>query len=139
MKSKVETGHARNVENFKKLIQTVKPFSLYNPSMKEISLESLEEMYKSAHYVVMDVERKRKENSIAIHKRQQEYKRLKPLATRLYNMAAILNLNEGDMEQIKSLRNVIQGSPQTKRKISAMERQSVRAYSTSRQSFTQLA
>ncbi|MCM5663218.1 hypothetical protein [Galbibacter mesophilus] len=139
MKLQNETGHAINVANFQLLMEQVAVYENYNPPIESLILENLRELYNKARIVLTELEQKRTDNKKAIHNRQEVFENLKPLTTRIINHLEILNLNEGTLQQAKSLRNQIQGSNYAKPKKETREGEDVKTISTSRQSYNQLA
>ena len=110
MSQQYETGNAKNVANLQKLIEQVTVYTAYNPSVENLTLESLNTLYNNALAALSDVEEKRNANKNAIHLRQQDYENLKPVTTRIINQLDILNLSKGTLDQVKSLNRLIQGS-----------------------------
>lgn len=139
MSKQIETGHAKNVANLQKLIEQVTVYTEYNPSVDNLTLANLSALYTTALTAVNEIETKRIANKLAIHTRQGAYEDLRPLTTRIINHLDILGLSEGILDQAKSLNRLIQGSSR-KKVISPTDTTEItRTYSTSRQSYTQLA
>lgn len=139
MSKQYETGHARNVASFQKLIEQVTIFPEYNPAIPALTLESLTALYPKALSSVNQAETQRIAYSNAVHARQQAYKPLKPTATRVVNYLELLNLPAGTEAQARSLNRAIQGSTTPKKQTTEKAEDDTPTVSTSRQSYTQLA
>lgn len=139
MSSKSEVGHAKNVANLQKLIQQISVYSLYNPPVPELTIDSLQNLYTTANAKLTEVEEKRNANKNAIALRQDAFKNLKTNCTRITNRLEILGLSQGTLNQAKSLNRTIQGAK--KKTASAPEegKEAPKTISTSRQSYTQQA
>jgi hypothetical protein len=135
MSQQFETGHAKNVANLEMLIEQIKTFSNYNPSIDNLKIPEITTLYNNALASLNNVKSKRIANKNAIHTRQDLYIKLKSTSTRIINQLDILNLKEGVFNQAKSLNKLIQGSGKTEKEAD----QQNSSKSTSRQSYTQLA
>ena len=104
---------------------------------KTLKLQTCKTLHTEAATVLNGVEEKRNANKKAIHERKVAFENLKPVCTRIINFLEILSLNEGTLNQAKSLNRQIQGG--TKRTKPTVEENDTpaRTISTSRQSFTQ--
>ena len=139
MKSTSETGHAKNIANLQKLTEKVSVYTLYNPPVENITINSLQTLYTTAATKLSEVEEKRNANKNAITLRQSAYEKLKPTCTRIINHLEILALPQGTINQAKSINRLIQGG-QKKTKTTPQEgTESPKNISTSRQSYTQQA
>lgn len=114
MSKQFETGHAKNVAHLQKLIQQVATYTEYSPSVDNVTLSSLNTLYATAHTVINEIENMRIANKQAIHNRQEAYKNIKPLSTRIINNLEILGLTQGTLDQAKSLNHLIQGASRKK-------------------------
>lgn len=139
MSHQYETGNAKNVANFQKLIEQITLFTDYNPSISSLTLENLNTLYTTAHTSITELLTARNANKVAKHKRQQDYENLKPLCTKVINLLEILGLNKGDLDQAKSLNNSIQGYRKKKTTTDSNQEEEHKSISTSRQSYTQKA
>ena len=139
MSQQIETGHAKNVANFEKLIEQVKTYSAYNPSIDNLKIPKLTSLYNDALTSLNTVKEKRIANKNAISDRQKAYEGLKPKTTRVINQLDILGLNKTTMEQAKSLNRLIQGSKKNNTSITERQTDTSEGKSTSRQSYTQTA
>ena len=139
MTKSYETGNAKNVANFQKLIEQITVYQKYNPPVENLKLESLNNLYTAALASLTTLEDKRNANKNAIHLRQQQFENLRSISTRILNHIEILGVPAGTLEQAKSLNRLLHGV--SKRKITATEEgeQEQKTASTSRQSYTQLA
>jgi hypothetical protein len=94
MSSRSEVGHAKNVANLQKLIQQISVYSLYNPPVPELTIDSLQNLYTTANAKLTEVEEKRNANKNAIALRQDAFKNLKTNCTRITNRLEILGLSQ---------------------------------------------
>lgn len=139
MSQQYETGNAKNVANFQKLIEQVSLYTNYNPSVDNLKVESLNTLYTNANSSLTEVKEKRNANKNAIHARQQAYEKLKATCTRIINQLEVLGLSSGVLDQAKSLNRLIQGSKKKKEESNEERTEENKSVSTSRQSYTQLA
>jgi len=81
-----ETGHAKNVANFSKLVANVNSYGTkYNPSNANIAVTALQTLYAAADKAVKDVAPVKKPYDDAVDARKQTYAALKPAVTKLWN------------------------------------------------------
>ena len=139
MPSTSEVGHAKNVANLQKLTEQVAVYSLYNPPVENLTVESLQTLYTTASAKLTEVEDKRLANKNAITLRQSAFENLKPTSTKIINHLGILGLSEGILDQAKSLNRVIQGGKKKTTTPPDENGQPSNPLSTSRQSYTQMA
>lgn len=139
MSKQFETGHAVNVANLEMLIEQVKTYTAYNPSIENLKIPELELLYNSAVTNLNTVKDKRTANKNAIAERQRMFDELKPKSTRIINQLDILSLNETTINQAKSLNRLIQGYTKRKNQIFVGEEEQNNTKSTSRQSYIQTA
>lgn len=86
MTSNSETGHAKNVSNFDQLIVYVTSYgSMYNPSKPTIKLDALQVLKDSALKALDDVNLSLPAYSNAVAARDEAFKPLSKLATRVLN------------------------------------------------------
>ncbi len=141
MATQYETGHAKNVANLQKLIEQVTVFADYNPPVDNLTIENLNTLYNTALAKLDEVEEKRNANKAAIHTRQQKFETLKPTCTRIINLLDILGLQQGTLDQAKSLNRLIQGSKKRNTPNNGINEEEneepTNTVSTSRQSYTQ--
>ncbi|MCX8526175.1 hypothetical protein OF897_19865 [Chryseobacterium formosus] len=139
MSSTSEVGHAKNAANLQKITQQVSTYSLYNPPIADITVNSLQALYINANAKLIEVGDKRSTNKNAIVARQTAFENLRSTCTSIINLLEIVGLPEGTLDQARSLTQTIQGSS---RKINPpMEegKEAPKTSSTSRQSFTSKA
>ncbi|MCM5663673.1 hypothetical protein [Galbibacter mesophilus] len=139
MISTYETGHAVNVAHLQLLIQHISALHNYNPPVENLTITKLQELHNRAKEAINNVENARNANKRAIHHRQEQYKGLRSLTTRIINHLAILPLNEGTLKQAQNLRNRIIGGGFLKNKNEPSNLETPDAISTSMQSYAQLA
>lgn len=139
MSAQYETGHARNVANFQKLMEQVGVFAEYNPSVAGLTLENLNTLYSQGLAAVNEVEAARIAYKNAVHARQETYEPLSPTATRIINHLELLNLPSGTEAQARSLVNSIRGTQPPKKEVPDDPDVATRTVSTSRRSYTQMA
>ena len=109
MPSTSEVGHAKNVANLQKLTEQVAVYSLYNPPVDNLKVTNLTALYSTASAKISEVEEKRNANKNAITIRQSAFENLKPTCTKIINHLEILGLQQGTIDQAKSLNRLIQG------------------------------
>ena len=139
MASQSEVGHAKNVANLQKLTEQVTVYTLYNPPVENLTIVSLQTLYTTASAKLTEVEDKRLANKNAITLRQSAFENLKPTCTKIINHLGILGLEEGIINQAKSLNRVIQGGQKKTTTPPDENGQPAPTVSTSRQSYTQMA
>lgn len=144
MASTSETGHAKNAANFEDLILFCTGYgATYNPSKGSIKLAALNIMLADARAVINDVTQKVTTFNIATNNRQDLFKNLKPLSTRIINALAATDASDKTIADAKSFNKKIQGS-KAKKKISEAPDPNnptipdQKTISTSQQSYDQL-
>ena len=139
MPSTSEVGHAKNVANLQKLTEQVTVYTLYNPPVENLTLVSLQALYTTASTKLTEVEDKRLANKNAIALRQTAFENLKPTCTKIINHLEILGLQQGTIDQAKSLNRLIQGGQKKTTTPPEEGKEIPKTISTSRQSYTQQA
>lgn len=139
MSKQYETGHAKNVANFQKLIEQITAFSKYNPPIHILKTENLITLYNQALDLINQVEEQRIVNKNAIHTRQHTYVNLRPTITKIINYLEILDLPQGTLAQARSFTKTIRGEQNKKKANTSQTQEENNTISTSRQSYTQLA
>ena len=139
MPSTSEVGHAKNVANLQKLTEQVTVYTLYNPPVENLTLVSLQALYTTASTKLTEVEDKRLANKNAIALRQTAFENLKPTCTKIINHLEILGLQQGTIDQAKSLNRLIQGGQKKETTPPEEGNEPAKTVSTSRQSYTQQA
>lgn len=111
MASTTETGHAKNVANFEDLILFCTSYgATYNPSKNSIKLTALNTLLTDARSAINDVTQKVTSYNIAVNNRQDLFKNLKPLCTRIINALEATDTSKKTIEDAKSFNKKIQGS-----------------------------
>jgi len=134
-----ETGHAKNVANLQKLIERIKTYSNYNPSIDNLKISEVEALYNKSIVSLNNIKDKRVANKEAIYKRQELYKNLKSKSTRVINLLDILSLKDGTFSHAKSLNKLIQGNNKSIKKEDTYSEDETKSISKSRQSYTEVA
>ena len=137
MPSTSEVGHAKNVANLQKLTEQVTVYTLYNPPVENLTLVSLQALYTTASTKLTEVEDKRLANKNAIALRQTAFENLKPTCTKIINHLEILGLQQGTIDQAKSLNRLLQGGQKKTTTPPEEGKEIPKTISTSRQSYTQ--
>lgn len=138
MASQSEVGHAKNVANLQKLTEQITAYTLYNPPVPTLEIANLQVLHTSAVAQLAEVEDSRIANKAAIANRQVAFENLKPLATRIINLLDILGVQQGVLDQAKSLNRSIQGYT-NRAATTPTPGEEGSTVSTSRQSYTQQA
>ncbi len=109
-----ETGHAKNVANFESLISVITGFgSVYNPSRQSIVLAALSTLFQNAKNALSLVNSASGRNSIAIAARNEGFKPLSSLATRILNALRSSGSTRQINDAAQSLVRKIQGKRAT--------------------------
>ena len=137
MPSTSEVGHAKNVANLQKLTEQVAVYSLYNPPVDNLKVTNLTALYSTASAKISEVEEKRNANKNAITVRQSAFENLKSTCTKIINHLEILGLQQGTIDQAKSLNRLIQGGQKKTTTPPEEGKEIPKTISTSRQSYTQ--
>ncbi len=109
MASTSETGHAKNVANFGKLIAIVKTFSHYNPTSQHISIIALQGLLTDSDLRVRDVADAVTVTTLATDKREATFAGLNKLATRISSAVAAQPDSAALLEDVKSIARKIKG------------------------------
>ena len=89
MASTSETGHAKNVANFDKLLSSINGYgSKYNPSRKALTLPALQTQHDEADASLAPVKTTKKGFDDATNARRDLFKPAKKYATRIVNAPA---------------------------------------------------
>jgi hypothetical protein len=151
MASTSETGHARNVANFERLIAICSGYGAkYNPSNPALQITSLQEILQRSRSSLQDINTQMAAYKKAIGARQSCYTTLRPLVTRVVNALAATDAPAKVKEDCRSINRKIQGArASTGKTVSASSNGAAAAaaeaepteksISTSRQSFDLLA
>ena len=102
--SKSEVGHALNVANLEKLILTSQLLGAnYNPSSRQLQIGNLYQLLQNGKNAIDQVASSLNTNKNAINLRQEAFKALKPLATRV--MGALISTG-ASLPTIKDARTI---------------------------------
>lgn len=116
MASTSETGHAKNVANFEKLISFCTSYGGdYNPSNGNLSVAALGTAFTNAGNAMDGVKQSKVTYTNAVNARQLEFKDLKPLSTRIVNALAVSGAGAGVIKDAKTINRKIQGSRASKK------------------------
>ena len=143
MASTSETGHAKNIANFKDLIGYCTGYGApYNPPKTSLQLTALNTLHTSAETELANVTANKNTFDTVTGNRQALFENLKALSTRIVNFLPATDASDQTMDDAKVINNLIQGKRATppSQTVSAdgktVEDTSI---STSRQSFDMLA
>lgn len=114
MASNQETGHAKNVANFQKLIAFVKGYTAtYNPSKNSLKVAQLETLLASAETALAEVVSHNTVYNNTVSNRQTAFSNLKPLATRLVNALQTTEATKQLIDDAKGFNRKLQGQRST--------------------------
>ena len=114
MASTQETGHAKNVANFQKLIAFVQGYgATYNPSKTALSLSKLQTLVATAEATLTDVVTKNTAYNTRVNERQVTFSGLKSLATRLVNALQTTEATKQLVDDAKGFNRKLQGKRST--------------------------
>jgi hypothetical protein len=150
MASTSETGHARNVANFERLIAICNGYGpKYNPSNPALQIVALQDTLTKSRTCLGDVNAQIAAYKKAIGARQVCYNTLRPLATRVLNALIASDAPDKAKEDCRALNRRIQGvragsskaapKPADDNAAAAETEPNAKSISTSRQSFDLLA
>lgn len=110
MASTSETGHAKNVGNFQRLINFVTSYGAeYNPSKTELKLPALNALKTAASTAMADVVAKKQAENDRTNERSAAFAVVPKLATRLINALEATDASEEKLEDAKGFNRKIQG------------------------------
>lgn len=136
-----ETGHARNVENFQRLISFVTAFgAAYNPTNPLISLAALNAKLIAANAALDDVSAMLMPWKLAVNDREIAFAPLSKLTTRVVNSYAATGTDAKNVGDAKTFARKIQGTrakPAVKDNPATPEDESAQSNSASQMSYTQ--
>lgn len=147
MASTSETGHARNVANFEKMISICTGYGpKFNPSNPHLQIAALKDVLTHCQACLGEVNTHTATYKKAVGARQSCYNTLKPLATRLVNALAATDAPAKIKNDCKSINRKIQGtraggskSPKSDGATASQAEPTEKSISTSRQSFDLMA
>lgn len=112
-----ETGHAINVANLEKLITLCISYgSNYNPSSKQITINSLKTLHQSTSQAMDNVIQANTAFKNVTNSRMAIFEPTKPLATRLINSLEATDASSKTIENAKAMNKKIQGTKTDKKK-----------------------
>ncbi|MFN7116873.1 MAG: hypothetical protein ACK4TA_08755, partial [Saprospiraceae bacterium] len=123
MKSKSETGHAKNVSNFEQLLAFVNGFGEgYKPSKFRIQPQALQELLLQARNDLDAVTQQLNSHKTAVNSRINTFKDLPTLASRIVNAVAASDASDETKANAKSILRKLKGITITKKdEISALK------------------
>lgn len=118
MISTSETGHAKNIANFQRLIEFVTDYgTAYNPSKASLKLPELLTLKTESDSALLDVIDKNTVYNNSVNQRVSAFADIKPLATRLVNALQTTEAGAETIKDAKGFNRKIQGkrtaAPQT--------------------------
>lgn len=109
-KSTSETGHAKNVANFARLISFCQGLeATYNPSNDRLKIPHLLNLHQNALEKLNEVRIKKTNFDIHTNNRRNAFEDLKPFCTKIINAFAVSGVNKLNLEDAKSVNKKIQG------------------------------
>jgi hypothetical protein len=134
MPSNSETGHAKNVANFKDLITHVKSLgAAYKPSKEGLLIANLEAQHTAAAASLLSLAKEMPVYQQAVDAKQAAFAPLNKLVTRALNMFKASVDNHQEVESASSLANKIRGVSKAK-PVAPEGEEPVKTISTSQQS-----
>ncbi|CAN5290896.1 hypothetical protein BH09BAC2_BH09BAC2_03580 [soil metagenome] len=109
MSSTSETGHAKNLANFKILIKTCSSYAAYNPSRASILLPQLNAQYATCTTDLENVKAAKAVSDVAGNTRKQAFKGNKKFATRIINALAACDVKDEIVADARTIVRKIQG------------------------------
>lgn len=114
MASKSETGHAKNLTNFEKLISYCAGYGTsYNPSNESIGMEALNKMLTDGRKALDDVNLAHPPYSNAVAARDEAFKPLRTFASRILNALKSTKTTQQVDDNARTLVRKIQGKRAT--------------------------
>jgi hypothetical protein len=115
MSTHFETGHAKNVANFKTLIDKLNHFgTTYNPPKDTLKIPHLNTIVIKARAELANVIDKNSDFNVAIANRALAFKDLQPLSTRLVNTLKITDASPQRIDDAKGFIRKLQGKRASK-------------------------
>ncbi|MCG2611192.1 hypothetical protein LZZ90_06705 [Flavobacterium sp. SM15] len=109
-KSSTETGHAKNVANFLRLISFCQNLqTTYNPSNERLKIPHLLILYQNAFEKLNEVYAQKSNFDTHTHNRRNAFEDLKPFCTKIINAFAVSGVNKSTLEEAKAINKKIQG------------------------------
>lgn len=134
-----ETGHAKNVANFEKLIAYINGFgAIYNPVNNALKVENLQTLYNQSDADVKQVNHLVPPWSVAVGERKMEFDPLNKYVTRLTNAAKAIGIADEVVANIMTVKRKLEGRGSSESGTSAIpDSESIenKKISTSQQSY----
>jgi hypothetical protein len=131
-----ETGHYKNVVNFKKLKISAEGLGAsYSPQKEILKLSFIETLLTDATKAHDEVKAQVNTVALAIDNRQLVFENIKPLATRVINTMSSTDVDQKTIEDAKSINAKIQGARIDKKDKSTDTEENNNSISVSRQSY----
>jgi hypothetical protein len=109
-RSTSEVGHAKNVTNFTALIQLLEEMgTLYNPSNPTIKIASLETLRDELTTSIQSLADKTPPFRMAVANRENAYRPLSKLSTRVKNSFNSLGLSKAEKDNVMAIVKKIRG------------------------------
>jgi hypothetical protein len=139
MTSTSETGHAKNIANFKELITVVKSFEAqYQPMADALKIPALEEQVGKVEAVLNRLKDAETMEKQAIATLQGEFKTLSTLSSQLMGLLISSGAKASSVEEARAVQKLISGTSSKKKKTTEganADGQTKETRSTSRQSY----
>lgn len=111
----VETGHAKNVANFYKLVLICNALGAkFNPVSPKLSLIAINQLQQNSSNIIKALDTSRGNYIQTIKQRKTLFDSLSSIATRVINSLRPLGLNAGVIENLKGINRKIQGKGKIK-------------------------
>ncbi len=140
MSSNSEVGHAKNVGNFKKIIEAVIGFGPnYNPSKASLKIPNLTIVHTSSTAGITHLRAQTNTYNTVINHRALLFTAIRPLSTRLLNALETTDAPDRRIDDFKAFHRKIQGKRASKVEIpSDPNAEPPKTISTSQQSYDQI-
>jgi len=111
VKSKFETGHAKNVANFEDLIARCISYGAeYNPSRPELQLSSLQQLHQEAQLILSQLTEREIAAQNVTNNRSAVFKTLSPLVTKIINALVASGATAKTIEDARAIQRKINGT-----------------------------
>lgn len=110
MASTSETGHAKNVANFKKIVSFCKGYKTkYNPSRASIKMDALDALITEADAIMQALKTEEDNFNGATNERMIYFEPLKVLSTRIINALKSTEVSEETKKDARTVNKKLQG------------------------------
>ena len=114
MSTTFETGHAKNVANFKSLINCLETFGVtYNPAKETLKIPHLNTIFSKAQTDLLNVVDKNTNYNSAVINRSRAFENLQSLSTRLVNALKATDAPPQRVDDAKGFQRKLQGKRAT--------------------------